>query len=345
MKIKNDLLLRAATGVVIERVPVWMMRQAGRILPQYRALRAKAGSFKNVVKDPSLACEVTLQPVDELGVDAAIIFSDILVISEAMNLNYEIIEKKGVFFEETVATKKDVEQLKVVNDLEEIGYTIEAIKLVKQELGDKIPLIGFAGCPWTLFAYMTEGKGSKTFAKARTMLYQTPEVAHELLAMITQSTIFYLKEQIKAGVDIVQIFDSHAGILSPALFHTFALPYIREICEAITEVPIIVFAKGVGYAMEELNSLPCQVLGLDWTMSPQLVRNQIGMEKSLQGNLDPCLLYANPAYIQKATASMLNAFGHQKHIANLGHGLEPTTPLDGIKCFIDTVKAYEYVAS
>ncbi len=342
MEIKNDLLLRAATGVTTERVPVWMMRQAGRILPQYRALRAKMGSFKTLVKQPELACEVTIQPIDELAVDGAVIFSDILVISEAMHLDYEIIGGKGVYFPKTVATKQDIDQLEVVNDLEGIAYTIEAIKLVKRELAGKIPVIGFAGCPWTLFAYMTEGKGSKTFSKGRKMLYQAPEMAHELLEMITQSTIFYLKEQIKAGADIVQLFDSHAGMLSPKLFHHFALPYIRKICESITEVPIIVFAKGVGYAIESLNELPCQVLGLDWTMSPQNVRQRIGSSKSLQGNLDPCLLYANPTYIKKATTNMLDAFGYQKHIANLGHGLEPDTPLDNIKCFVDTVKEYQF---
>ncbi|MGB0839392.1 MAG: uroporphyrinogen decarboxylase [Chitinophagales bacterium] len=342
MSIRNDLLLRAARGAQVERVPVWLMRQAGRILPQYRALRAKVGSFRGLIGDPALACEVTLQPVDELGVDAAIIFSDILVVCEAMNLPYEMVEKRGPFFPKTVKTEKDLAQLRIADGISDISYTIEAIRLTKRALNGKIPLIGFAACPWTLFAYMVEGSGSKTFSKAKKMLYSNPVLSHRLLHMITKSTIAYLKAQIQAGADIIQVFDSWAGILSPKQYDTFGLPYIQQICDAINEVPLTVFAKGAFYARHKLAKLNCETLGLDWTMSPQESRQLIGTNKTLQGNLDPCFLYASKADLKKATRDMLNAFGGQRHIANLGHGVYPDTPLDNVKCFVDTVQSHRF---
>lgn len=340
MHLQNDLLLRAATGQPTERKPVWLMRQAGRILPQYRALRSKLSGFKELVKTPDLACEVTIQPIDELHVDAAIIFSDILVVCEAMGLNYEMIEKKGPFFPETIKTQADVDKLKIADGDSDISYTIEAIKLTKQELNGRVPLIGFAACPWTLFAYMVEGSGSKTFSKAKKLLYQAPVVAHQLMEKITLSTIAYLKDQVKAGADLIQIFDSWAGILSPQQYEIFALPYIHRICDAIEEVPVTVFAKGAYYARPALAKLNCQTLGLDWTMCPKESRALIGDNKTLQGNIDPCLLYADHSYIKKETIKMLEAFGPDRHIVNLGHGVYPDTPLDGVKCFVDTVQAF-----
>ena len=317
------------------------MRQAGRILPQYRALRAKLSGFKELVKTPELACEVTLQPIDELHVDAAIIFSDILVVCEAMGLNYLMVEKKGPFFPQTVHNAADVAALKVADGTSDIAYTIEAIKLTKAALNNRVPLIGFAACPWTLFAYMIEGEGSKTFSKARKMLYTQPEVAHTLMQKITDSTINYLKAQIEAGADLIQIFDSWAGILSPQLYDIFAMPYIKQICDAITEVPMTIFAKGAYFAMPKLAQLNCEVLGLDWTMNPAEMRTVVGKTKQLQGNLDPCLLYADRKTIEKETIKMLRAFGPQGHIVNLGHGVYPDTPLDSVKCFVDTVQAFE----
>ncbi len=317
------------------------MRQAGRILPQYRALRAKLSGFKELVKTPDLACEVTLQPIDELHVDAAIIFSDILVVCEAMGLNYEMIPKKGPFFPQTVHNAADVAALKVADGTSDIAYTIEAIKLTKAALNNRVPLIGFAACPWTLFAYMVEGQGSKTFSKARKLIYAQPEVAHALMQKITDSTINYLKAQIEAGADLIQIFDSWAGILSPQLYDIFALPYIKQICDAITEVPMTVFAKGAYFAMPKLAQLNCEVLGLDWTMNPAKMRSVVGDTKQLQGNLDPCLLYADRKTIEKETIKMLRAFGPKGHIVNLGHGVYPDTPLDSVKCFVDTVQAFE----
>lgn len=335
--IKNDLLLRAARGEKVERPPIWLMRQAGRILPQYRALRASLSGFKELVKTPHLASEVTIQPVDELGVDAAIIFSDILVIPEAMGLNYEMVEKKGPFFPKTIKSAKDVEAMKVADAASDIAYTIEAIKLTKKALDNKIPLIGFAGAPWTIFAYMIEGSGSKTFSQARRMLYTEPEASKSLLDKITQSTIIYLKEQIKAGADLVQVFDSWAGILTPAQYIEFSMPYLKTICEAITEVPVTVFAKGAWFALNEVAALDCQTVGLDWNMNPKAVR-ELMPNKTLQGNLDPCILYGSTDFIEKETKQMLNAFGSQQYIVNLGHGVYPDTPLDGVKCFVNTVK-------
>lgn len=335
--IKNDLLLRAARGEEVERPPIWLMRQAGRILPQYRALRASLSGFKELVKTPALASEVTIQPVDELGVDAAIIFSDILVIPEAMGLNYEMVEKQGPFFPKTIESVKDVEAMKVADAASDIGYTIEAIRQTKKALDNKIPLIGFAGAPWTIFAYMIEGSGSKTFSKARRMLYTEPEASKLLMDKITQSTIIYLKEQIKAGADLVQVFDSWAGILTPEQYNTFALPYLKTICDSINEVPLTVFAKGAWFAINQVGELDCQTVGLDWSMDPQLVR-QIIPDKTLQGNLDPCVLYGSPQFIEQETKQMLQNFGKDKYIVNLGHGVYPDTPLDGVRCFIDTVK-------
>jgi uroporphyrinogen decarboxylase len=240
MQIQNDLFLKAARGEKTERTPIWLMRQAGRILPEYRKVREeKAKDFKTLVKTPELATEVTIQPVDILGVDAAIIFSDILVIPEAMGLNYEMEEKKGPMFPKRISSAADLKMLHIAQ-AEELNYVMEAIKLSKKELNGRVPLIGFAGAPWTIFSYMIEGKGSKTFSDAKKMLYTQPAFSHQLLEMITQSTINYLKGQIKAGADTIQIFDSWAGILGPEQYNEFSLPYISKICDAISGVPKIV---------------------------------------------------------------------------------------------------------
>lgn len=342
MTLINNLLIDTANGIKADRPPIWIMRQAGRILPQYQLIRKKLNNFKDLVKNPELACEVTLQPVTELGVDAAIIFSDILVVCDAMNMPYEMAENKGPYFLKTIESQKDVDALKIANGEHDIYYTIDAIKLTKKALNNKIPLIGFAGCPFTLFAYMIEGGSSKTFSKAKKVLYTNPKLANTLLQKITLSTIAYLKAQIKAGVDIIQIFDSWADILSPQQYSQFAIPYIKQICDAITEVPIIVFAKGANSSLAELSKLNCNVLGLDWTITPQQARLFVGNHKILQGNLDPCLLYADPKTIEKETIEMLKSFGNEKHIANLGHGVYPDTPLDNVKCFINTIKSYSY---
>lgn len=339
MKLQNDLILRAAKGERVERVPVWMMRQAGRILPEYRAVREKAGSFIKLATTPELAAEVTIQPVDILGTDAAIIFSDILVVPEAMGLPYEMVETKGPIFPKVIQNKKDIDALRVSNPEKELSYVLKAIDIVKKELNGRVPLLGFAGAPFTIFCYMVEGKGSKTFSIAKKMLYSEPELAHLLLQKITDTTIAYLKAQAAHGADLVQIFDSWAGILSPDQYRKFSLPYIAQICDAINEVPVTVFAKGAFFARKEMSNLKCEVIGLDWNMDISESRRMIP-HKTLQGNLDPCVLYGSFKDIEKHTKKMIKNFGGQKYIANLGHGVYPDTDPDKVKCFIDTVKNY-----
>ena len=339
MQLSNDLILRAARGEEVPRIPVWLMRQAGRILPEYRAVRGKLSGFVELVRTPQLAAEVTIQPVDILDVDAAIIFSDILVIPEAMGLPYEMIEKKGPFFPKTIQSKKDVDLLRIADPESDLSYVTEAIKLVKSELNGRVPLIGFAGAPWTVFAYMIEGSGSKTFSKARRMLYMEPELSHALLDKITLSTIAYLKSQVNAGADLLQIFDSWAGILPEAHYKEFSIPYIKKICSAIDQTPVTVFAKGASFALADIAQLPCDTIGLDWQMDIRATRELIP-GKTLQGNLDPCALYASFSEIARHTNKMLEQFGQQRYIANLGHGVYPDTSVDAVKCFIDTVKNY-----
>ena len=341
MSLQNDLILKAAKGEKTSRTPVWLMRQAGRILPEYRALRKKLSGFIELVKTPERAAEVTLQPVELLKVDAAIIFSDILVIPEAMGLPYEMIEKRGPVFPKTLQDKGQLAQIKIADPETDLNYVLEAIKICKKELNGKVPLIGFAGAPWTIFAYMVEGKGSKTFSQARGKLYTDPEFANMLLEKITQSTIAYLKAQVKAGADLIQIFDSWAGILTPDQYRQFSMKYIAQICEQITEVPVTVFAKGAYFALQDMKSLACETIGLDWNMNPGEARKIFTSEKSLQGNLDPCLLYADFKTIENETIKMLKAFGPQRHIANLGHGVYPDTDPEKVKCFIETVKNHQ----
>ena len=339
--LKNDLLIKAAKGLDVSRPPIWLMRQAGRVLPEYRATRSKAKNFLDFVKNPELACEVSIQPVDILGVDAAIIFSDILVIPEAMGLPYQMIEAKGPWFENTIKTKFDIDALKIA-DANDLNYVIKAIELTKKELNNRVPLIGFAGAPFTIFAYMIEGSGSKTFSKAKQFLYTQPELAHQLLDKITQSTIHYLKAQVEAGADLIQIFDSWAGVLTEQMFYEFSLNYISKICNAISSlVPVTIFAKDAHYAIEGISKTSCSVIGLDWTINPTIARQQ-GINKTLQGNVDPCLLYADEKKIISETQIMLNAFGKQKYICNLGHGLYPDIDKEKVKFFVDFVKNYNY---
>ena len=315
------------------------MRQAGRILPDYRKIRNSLSGFKELVETPHLAAEVTIQPVDILGVDAAIIFSDILVIPEAMGLPYEMIEKKGPYFPKTIESQENIDSLNN-SDLEDhLSYVFEAIKITKNELSQRVPLIGFAGAPWTIFAYMIEGQGSKTFSKAKSFLYREPELSHILLKKITISTIEYLKLQIKAGVDMVQIFDSWAGILSPEYYNEFGMKYVHKICDEINQVPLTVFSKGAFFALESMNNLNCNTIGLDWTMDIDQAIKLFDNTKTLQGNLDPCVLYGDFNLIEKKTKEMLNNFAGYRHIANLGHGVYPDTNPEKVKCFIESVKS------
>ncbi len=326
MTLQNDLFLRAAKGETTERTPVWLMRQAGRILPEYRAVRAKLKDFKELVSSPAFAAEVTVQPVDLLGVDAAIIFSK---------------EAKGPYFPSPIRHEADLAKIRIADPVADLGYVLEAIRLTKKELNGRVPLIGFAGAPFTIFAYIVEGSGSKTFSVARRMMYENPVLSHQILQKITDSTILYLKAQIEAGADLVQIFDSWAGILTPAHYEIFSLPYIKQICDSVQTAPKTVFAKGAFFARKSLATLDCQVLGLDWNMDIAESRELIGKEKTLQGNLDPCALYGSFADIKNETEKMLREFGKNRHIANLGHGVYPDTDPDKVRCFIDTVRNFK----
>lgn len=342
MTYQNDLFLRAARGEEVERPPVWLMRQAGRILPQYRALRSNFPDFKAFVKNPDAAAAATVQPLDELHVDAAIVFSDILVVPEAMGLDYEMVEAKGPRFPKVIENQKDIDYLiEGEAAAQHLEYVWKAIATSKKLINGRVPLIGFAGAPWTIFAYMVEGGGSKTFSVARRMLYQQPEASHALLQKITTTTIAYLKGQVTHGADLLQIFDSWAGELTPVQYRTFAVPYLQQIAEALPEVPKTVFAKGAWFALEDLGELPYQVVGLDWNIPPAFARARVGADQVLQGNFDPCALYGSKEDIEKNTMEMIRQFG-QKHIVNLGHGVYPDTPLDGVKAFVNTVLTMSY---
>jgi uroporphyrinogen decarboxylase len=343
MELKNDLILRAARGESIERYPVWLMRQAGRILPEYRAVRNSLSGFKELVETPHLAAEVTIQPVDILDVDAAIIFSDILVVPEAMGLTYEMVEKKGPFFPKTIKSEADLLQHAQTDfDIEDrLGYVLEAIEITNKELDGRVPLIGFAGAPWTIFCYMIEGQGSKTFAKARKILYTQPTLAHDLLNRIASVTTRYLKAQVKAGAHMVQIFDSWAGILGNDQYNEFGLKYIEQIAKEIKSVPVTIFSKGAYAAIPNIAECSCNTVGLDWNMDVKHVRSIVGENKTLQGNLDPCALYASHNELETLTKNMLNSFESKRHIVNLGHGVYPDIDPEKVKTFIKTVKNYE----
>lgn len=342
MRLRNDLLLRTIAGEEVERPPVWLMRQAGRILPQYRAIRESLSGFKELVETPDLAAEVTIQPVDELDVDAAIIFSDILVIPEAMGLTYNLIEKVGPRFPKTITSQVDINRLGSGEQvLPNLQYVFDAVKLTKERLNGRVPLIGFAGAPWTLLAYMVEGGGSKTFSKAKRFLYQNPEDSHLLLQKLTDSIVYYLNEKVRSGVDVVQIFDSWAGLLGPDTFREFSLPYIKQICERVNGVPITIFAKDAWYALGDLSETSCDTIGLDWTISPSFAREQSHGNQIFQGNLDPCVLYTSEENVEVSALKMIKDFG-KPFIANLGHGVYPDTPLSSVKHFVKIVKEYRY---
>lgn len=337
MTLHNDLLLRALRGEMTERPPVWVMRQAGRILPEYRAVRSRLSGFKELVETPELACEVTMQPVDLLGVDAAILFSDILVVPEAMGLPYELIEKVGPRFPETIRSASDLARLHAVEPEEHLKYVMDAVRLTRQELHGRVPLIGFAGAPWTIFCYMVEGGGSKEWSRARRMLREAPELAEDLLDRITDATIVYLNAKIEAGVQAVQLFDSWAGALDRTLFERYSLPRLRRICESVKGAPMIVFAKGAGWQMDRLATLPCEALGVDWHMPVSEARKR-APEHVLQGNLDPSVLYGTEAEVRASTQQMLADFGRGKHVANLGHGVYPDIDPNRVRAFIDEIQ-------
>jgi uroporphyrinogen decarboxylase len=340
--LKNDLILKTLRGEKTQRTPVWMMRQAGRYLPEYMVLRKKYSFFERC-QTPELACEITLQPVDIIGVDAAILFSDILVVPQAMGLEVQMVESKGPILPDPIKTSNDLNRIIVPDVNETLGYVFDAIKLIKQELNNRVPLIGFAGAPWTLLCYMVQGKGSKTFDEAKEFCYAQPALAHQLLQMITDTTIAYLKGQVAAGADTVQIFDSWGGLLSPDDFENISLKYIRQIVAALKdEAPVIVFAKGAWHSLDSMAATGAAGLGIDWCIKPQLARQFAGNNITLQGNFDPAKLLGPISEIQKEVKKMMNAFGPGNHIANLGHGILPNVPVSHAKAFVDAVKNHQF---
>jgi uroporphyrinogen decarboxylase len=338
--LQNDLILKALKGEQPERTPVWMMRQAGRYLPDYVKLR-KQYSFFERCQTPELAAEITIQPVDQIGVDAAIIFSDILVVPQAMGMEVQLIESKGPLLPEPIRTAEDLERILIPDVEERLSYVFDAIRLTKSYLNGRVPLIGFAGAPWTLLCYMVQGQGSKTFDGAKAFCYTQPRAAHRLLQMITDTTIAYLKGQVRAGADVVQIFDSWGGLLSPDDFETLSLQYIRRIVAALKEdAPTIIFAKGAWYALPAMAATGANGLGIDWCIRPRMARQLAGDKVALQGNFDPAKLLAPIPVIQREVRAMLDAFRGHPHIANLGHGILPEVPVDHAKAFVEAVKHY-----
>jgi len=338
--IKNDLYLKALKGETVSRPPVWMMRQAGRYLPEFIAIREKYDFFTRC-RTPELASEITVQPIRRYGMDAAILFSDILVVPQAMNIPFEMKAGLGPYLPNPIRTQKDVDQTIVPDINEELGYVMDAIKMTKEMLNDEVPLIGFAGSPWTVFCYCIQGQGSKTFDKAKEFCFTQPVAAHQLLQKITDTTIAYLKEKVKAGVNAVQIFDSWGGMLSPVDYQEFSWKYIQQIIDALHgEAPVIAFGKGCWFALGEMAKSKASALGVDWTVSPKTARALTNNSITLQGNLDPSRLLSPPSEIKKMVTNMIDEFGKDKYIVNLGHGILPNIPLDNAKAFIDAVKEY-----
>jgi uroporphyrinogen decarboxylase len=341
--VKNDLLLRACRRQPVERPPVWMMRQAGRYLPEYQAVRKRA-DFLTMVRTPELAVEVTLQPVDLIGVDAAIIFSDILVLPQAMGMRLSVEEGTGPRFHQPLRASADFERLRDVDPEEGLGYVLDALRLARRELEDRVPLIGFAGAPWTLLSYMIEGSGSKSFSRAKRLLAESPSRAHSLLARLGQLVGRFLVAQVNAGAQVVQLFDSWSGALGPRDFREFALPYLRDAVRIARTAgaPVIVFCPGSGWALEEIAEVTeAEVIGVDWHTDAADARRRLPVSRAaLQGNLDPCWLYAEPHRIREMTHQMLVAFGGKGHIANLGHGILPDIPVVHARAFVDAVREW-----
>lgn len=338
--IKNDLFLKALKGESVERPPVWMMRQAGRYLPEFMALKEKYDFFTRC-RTPELAAEITTQPIRIIKPDAAILFSDILVIPQAMNIEVEMKDGIGPWLPNPIRTAKDVEQVVVPEINEELGYVMDAIKLTKEMLNNEVPLIGFAGSPWTILCYAVQGQGSKNFDMAKAFCFSQPEAAHSLLQKITDTTILYLKEKVKSGVNAVQIFDSWGGMLSPTDYKEFSWKYMNQIVEALApETEVIVFGKGCWFALQEMAQSKASALGVDWTCSAQNARYLSGGNITLQGNFDPSRLLSPISTIKKMVHQMIDEFGKDKYIVNLGHGILPNIPVDHAKAFIDAVKEY-----
>jgi uroporphyrinogen decarboxylase len=352
--LKNDRLLRALRRESVDCTPVWLMRQAGRYLPEYRATRARAGSFLAMAKNPDLACEVTLQPLARFPLDAAILFSDILTIPDAMGLGLYFVDGEGPKFERPVRTAADVARLPVPDMEDSLGYVMDAVRLIRRELDDRVPLIGFSGSPWTLACYMVEGGGSANFARIKALALDDPATLHRLLSVNTDAVIAYLSAQRAAGAQVLQVFDTWGGVLSPAMYREFSLPYLVRIARELERgdsggdgaqrTPLILFGKGNGPYLEELAASGCEALGVDWTTSLEEAARRTQGRVALQGNLDPAALYATPDAIRAQVAQTLDSYaaGHgsrDAHVFNLGHGLSPDMQPEHVAALVEAVHA------
>ncbi|MFK3972175.1 uroporphyrinogen decarboxylase [Pseudomonas sp. NPDC087358] len=342
--LKNDRFLRALLKQPVDVTPVWMMRQAGRYLPEYRASRAKAGDFMSLCMNPEFACEVTLQPLERYPLDAAILFSDILTVPDAMGLGLYFETGEGPRFKKTVSTLADIEALPIPDARKDLGYVMDAVSTIRRELNGRVPLIGFAGSPWTLATYMVEGGSSKDFRKSKAMLYDNPQAMHLLLDKLAQAVTAYLNGQILAGAQAVQIFDSWGGSLSAAAYQEFSLAYMRKIVSGLIrehdgrKVPVILFTKGGGLWLESIADAGADALGLDWTCDIGEARRRVGGKVALQGNMDPTVLYANPQAIRQEVSNILKSYGSGTgHVFNLGHGITPEVDPANAGAFIEAV--------
>ena len=343
-KLPNDRFLRALRREDVDRTPVWMMRQAGRYLPEYRALRKRAGSFMDLCTNPQLACEVTIQPLERFPLDAAILFSDILTIPDAMGLGLYFEEGEGPKFRKPVRTAADIERLQVTDTQSQLTYVVDAVSLIRKELNGRVPLIGFSGSPWTLATYMVEGQSSRDFKIIKSMLYSNPEIVHQLLSKLADSVTEYLSAQILAGAQAVQIFDTWGGALSDQAYLDFSLGYMQKIVSALksnpatADVPIILFTKNGGQWLEHIAATGCDAAGLDWTTNIGQARARVGEKIALQGNMDPAVLLTNPQSIRSEVGRILNSFGPRNgHVFNLGHGITPNVPVENAAAFVNAV--------
>lgn len=348
--LKNDRLLRALRREPVDTTPVWVMRQAGRYLPEYRATRAKAGSFMALAQSPELACEVTLQPLERYELDAAILFSDILTIPDAMGLGLSFAQGEGPQFAHPVRTRADVERLGVPDMESELRYVMDAVRVIRRELAGRVPLIGFSGSPWTLACYMVEGEGSRDFATVKAMCWNDPALAHKLLDTLARSVVAYLTAQAAAGAQVLMIFDTWGGLLGPAAFREFSLRYLAQVVEALKsdlharDVPVILFSKGANTHLAEMAETGCAALGVDWTIDLADARRAVNGKVALQGNLDPAVLRASPDVIRREVRRVLDSYGnHPGHVFNLGHGVTPEVDPEHVKVLVDEVHAYSRV--
>lgn len=343
--LKNDRFLRALKRQSVDKTPVWMMRQAGRYLPEYRELRAKAGSFMGLATNPELACEVTIQPLKRFPLDAAILFSDILTIPDAMGLGLYFVEGEGPKFHKPVRTDADIERLEIIETNKQLSYVTDAVSLIRKELNGEVPLIGFSGSPWTLATYMVEGQSSRDFKLVKSMAYKRPEMMHQLLDKLADSVTEYLRAQILAGAQAVQIFDTWGGSLSDQAYLEFSLAYMQKTVSALKsdpetkDTPIILFTKNGGQWLEQIAATGCNAAGLDWTTNIGQARKRVGEKIALQGNMDPTILLTDPVSIRNEVSRILKSFGSENvgHVFNLGHGITPDVPVENAAAFIQAV--------